>query len=325
MKGFQNPFDKSKYLNKTRRTDGTVAEVVVAERIRLWEINALVTDVERIFPIAGFPGVGKTWLFQYFSVGKGKGIYLDLDGFSKADTPQHYLTQVRTRLQQSGRLQGRKNLFFIDHVPPSPCHPNLAKVEEEILMPELDNGALIIIAQQNPDSWCLNLKHSFPYVVQGFGANGRKKLFRKLKISEPKKGQSGYALFDTANLFPGLIVAWEKFQSLTDGELQAVECFMTYWLAQVVPFDAYNLLEELRLVGALTWVNSFLDTERINKILGRLEDKDTTHIIARDKLAHYQCTTNNDMWVEPVRNLLKLWLRQKEPVLASQLDQEIGD
>lgn len=327
MTGIRNPFDIHKYLNSKRVADGTAgAEVVIEERIRLWKKNALIKQVERIFPITGFPGVGKTWLFQYFCVGKRKGIYLDLDGFSDVDTPEEYLNQVLTRLQQSGRfLQRGKNLFFIDHVPSPPLHSNLKKVEDEILIPELDQGALIFIAQQNPNSVCWNrLPRTIPYNLQGFDKSSRKKLFRKMKISEPKKNQPGYALFATDILFPGLVAAWGIFHDLEDGELQAIECFMKYWLSQVVPFKPFELQAELRLTGALTWVDSFLDNEKIINILRNLKLGDSNHLNVRDKLADYQLTTVIDTLVEPVRTVLQLWLKQKDPALASRIEQDYG-
>jgi hypothetical protein len=217
------------------------------------------------------------------------------------------------------------DLFFVDHVPPAPHHPNLVKIEDAIFIPELEKGAFFVMAQQNPYSWCWNeLPHPEPYKVSPFTQANAKKIFKKMKTPFPKKGNLGYSLFSSSRILPGLISIWSKFLELEESESKATEDFLAYWFQQVVPFDQPELRHELLIAGAMTWVNSFSDTNTIKKILV-VTGETVSHLSIRQKFARYQWITAYKTWEEPIRTILRVWFMQSEKALASKIQHILGD
>lgn len=323
-----NPFDKSKYVKGNRHTDGVPQpESVIGERIRLWREKILETS-EHVFPICGLPGVGKSWLLKYFQDMRYRririqGTYLNLADLKSGMSAETFISDMNRKINAGWTMRGR-HILLIDHVPSSSMDERLKKFENDVLYPKFEQGALMIMAQQNPYVWYWErLPHPPPYYLHGFDVSGKRKLFQKLGLSIPKRRDIGAALFSSTLTIPGLAALWDEFKDGEDGEIRAAESYLTYWLEQVVPFDDNDLNEVLRLAGALSWLDSFWDVEGIESILEILGDSNN-HLMIRDRLANYQWVTLQDTWVEPVKSLLQVWFRYQYPEFAAQLGQEIG-
>ncbi len=313
------------FIPKVYVKHNRIVEDIILERIRLWQTNVLKLDAERVFTLSGFPGVGKTWLLHYCKYKKRGGIYLDLMNFEIPHTPEQYLAQIQEKIQDQMKTSQYSDLFFIDHVPQAPRHPNLAKIEDVILKPQLEQGSFFVMAQQHPSSWCWSeLPHPRPYIVSPFTQVDAKKIFRKMRTPFPRKGNKGYSLFTSSMILPGLISVWIDSLEGQEEDGKTAERFLNYWFQQVVPFDQLVLRDELRIAGAMTWVNSFYDTNRIKKILTIL-DESISHIAIREKIARNQWMTAYNTWEEPIRTILRVWFMQSEKALASKIQHVLGD
>lgn len=301
-------------------SDGARVIDRIRGRNKIWLDNPHLTDAERIFPIYSYPGAGKTWLLKYLAEAEG-GIYLDFADYlnSEYERPESYLSAIKEKLP----LGSRRQLLLLDHVPPPPLHPNLRMIEDEILAQFLRDGAMLIVAQQNRSYWCWRFIHPEVHILRGLDAGGKEKLFRAFGLSIPRIGEPGVELFQAEVTLPFLVKVWKNFSEEDNGAAQTSEYFLRNWLKQVgVHKSEDEFISLLLQAGALTWLDALIDQQGIATVSGIL-GQPLDHMKIRDTYADYQWAIS-DNWVDPVIDLLQVWLRTYHEDIAQKLDQEFG-
>ncbi len=171
-------------------------ERIIEDRIDLWKQETLSFPVDRVLALSGLPGVGQTRMAKYFCETKRQGVYVDLNGFAEYRTPTEYVSNIRTRIRQETSQAENRHVFFVDHVPGTPLHPNLKEVENRIFFPALEDGALLVMFQQLPHSWCWDRIPHPPVTKIGYlNRTDTRKISTEIRNLLPENGERGYELF----------------------------------------------------------------------------------------------------------------------------------
>ncbi|NOZ29835.1 MAG: ATP-binding protein [Chloroflexi bacterium] len=310
------PFTIERYVEDHRADD---IEPIIAEKIRAWEQNTLSAPFDRIIPVAGSPGIGKTWLLRYLSH-THQGIYIDLEERHQFATSPAYINHVHEQIHSTPDRQRRGYLLLIDHVPALRNEELLLDFEDRVLRSHIRGHSLVIMAQQHPLRWCWSgdIPHPIPLILHGFTEAGWKRQVKQLAASLLPKIKK---LLDGTEHSPYLITLLCR----NNGDIgSAVEQFLTYWATRVgYPIAQGEVQRELSLASTLACMADPEDDEQLSTVLDQIGCKESPFYIRLRMLLRRwwarEPGKSGYVWSEPARHALRAWLRAEKPGLYQQL------
>ncbi|MFZ5881992.1 MAG: hypothetical protein ACOY0R_21690 [Chloroflexota bacterium] len=311
------PYDRNKYVEGHRLGGKRSPEEILSDLIYSWRNNSLAKPTQRVFPLHGLPGTGKSWLLLYLADQVfNEAVYIDLNERRNYPTHIEFLNEMKKKAKQ-GSFQ--KNLLLIDHVPDTKTDEYLKLFEEQVLIPYYNQGGLLIFAQQCLRNWCWDaLPHPPPpFILSGFNQDSRKKLWKKYNLPIDAKDR----FWELREISPLLI----SLRCQAKDIVEVAEVYLRYWLEHIDPPAIENLKRELRLAGALTWLDGMLDGSKMNEIIRLIDENQTNYLDMLYTLDQRQwIMPPSDEWVESIRTVLNLWFRQMEPELTKEMDKRFG-
>lgn len=307
---------------KRHREDKFVVEVLEG-RIQQWGKNeASHLPVDRIFPIFGYPGVGKSSLLKYFS--EQKSVLFDLKECKKYSTPRDFVEACEGKLNKASTYKDKRNLILVDHVPLKPDSDYLDAFEQKILLPNLEKNSFFVMAKQDKHSWCWStaIPHSETYVLYGFLKDEKDKLINELangkKVEEQDK-----RMFETDEIFPKLIQLWGENKA--KDACQTTDEFLKYWLGEIeseLPIE--EIPKALKIAGAMTWLESIIDEDKVKSVATIISEEVTSLMRLRNDLGNRGWTGAFGAWYEPIKTILSIWFQCKHQDLANELNKNFG-
>lgn len=309
------------YRKLSRFDETKLIEEILKRQIEGWQKQPSLLPVDRIFPLFGNPGVGKTYLLQYLAE-KHNGVLIDLETRVNHATHVAFIHACGQKIESERTRNGMKKLFLIDHVPEGNDDIYLDQFEDQILLPYLNQGSFFVMSQQDPDRWCWDssLPHTPPYVLHGFAASHKNDVLKGLAIGRTPETDLEKKVFSMEEIYPLLVQKWVD----PKGDVEhACEEFLGHWIAQVEPISSEEQGRELKIAGAMSWLDSLIDSNRVGQIATAVgEEVDFENL--RQTLGSRRWTAAFGRWEEPVRTILNVWFRCAEPELAKKLDAQFG-
>lgn len=313
---------KKNYLKLPRCDGAELIEETLKRQIDGWQKQPSLLPVDRIFPLFGNPGVGKTRLLEYMAE-KHNGVLIDL-GTRLLDHATHvaFIHDCRQKIESEHTRKDMKKLFLIDHVPEGNDDIYLDEFQDKILLPYLKQESFFVMSQQDPDRWCWDssLPHTPPYILRGFADSRKSDVLKSLADGRRPASDLEKKIFNVEETYPLLVQKWDDL----NGDIyHACEEFLGHWIAQVEPIPAEEQGRELKIAGAMSWLDSLTDSNKVGQIATAVgEEVDFENL--RKTLGGRRWTAAFGRWEEPVRTILNVWFRCAEPGLAEKLDAQFG-
>lgn len=310
------------YRKLSRFDETELIEEILKRQIEGWQKQPSLLPVDRIFPLFGNPGVGSTYLLQYLAE-KHNGVLIDLKT-RLLDHATHvaFIQSCRQKIESERTRKGMKKLFLIDHVPEGNDDIYLDEFQDQILLPYLKQESFFVMSQQDPDRWCWDpsLPHTPPYVLHGFAASHKNDVLKGLAIGRMPVSELEKKLFSMKEIYPLMAQKWDDLNGDID---RACEEFLGHWIAQVEPIPAEEQRRELKIAGAMSWLDSLIDSDEVRQIAMAVGEEVGFEDL-RQTLGSRRWTAAFGRWGEPVRTILNAWFRCAEPELAKKLDAQFG-
>lgn len=331
----EKEYEPGRYFEEARldsRGRARLAEEEVRRRIAIWRENPHdMSAYDRVFTLYGHPGVGVSWFLTHLAH-ENKVAVLEMRRAYDVDTPDMFVSETKNMVSVN-----KRGLIILDHVPSSKeAIEGHRALEEEVLIPALDRGSFLLMAQQDENSWAWRkLPHPSLYILRGFLAEQRGALYQHMFQQAFSEDAYSKFLFGVQEVYPLLMLFWgeeKKKNASSDKKMldESVGKFLIYWLKEK-NIDEDDLQHEdfIYLAACLTWLETLVDSTSFNRIvtlfnqlLGRQIDIDSLRM--RFLLNRCGWTAGYDVWEEPLRTILQTWLKVQKPDLVQRLSRELG-
>ena len=260
-------FDEITYMTKNRCGDDL--HNILQKHIEGWKKGKFTSLADRIVPIGGYPGVGKTCLLQYLA-DCYQGIYIDLEKTEKYGTSTGFINTILRKVEQAEKDRKSRRPFFIkrkprlllliDHVPQVRLE-EMILLEKRILDKRLINGDdFVIVAQRNKYKWGFDgdIPHPYTRSLRGVSLSGIKKI-----ISENswREGKRYLEYFGDAKTHIPLLAYWVcESEEIS----YALKNFIFYWavrqfdgtLSSTIKSDGRKIKRDLnQLIGTFSYLD----------------------------------------------------------------------
>lgn len=262
-------FNSQRIINNHLRNDRSFIEELFGTKIEHWIQGNGTQASENVFVVAGWPGIGKTWLLKHvvqhinsntrYLIQRRRCQAMYINWQDRFDSLRYRTAQafVNEWKRQIAGIQVDKVCLCVDHIPPPPGDVGLQILENEVLFPALRDGAFLVVAQEHPTNWGLGAR--IPHRVctlPPFSEQGIDQIFEQEGLTRDTRD----LLVDYAAGHP-FLARYLACEGLEKG----VPAFLTYWLEQK---NLTTPLEELLALALPLLQLESLDDREAAKSLG---------------------------------------------------------